>query len=136
MLRHIHLYKAIISRLQADVPENGVSGMCTQKIALVDETMESEPPQPQRSSNKSKVVTSRLAQLKERLYCEICEDDPRRKKEVVIKWCGHAMCKMCVQQLRRVRNLRCPFCRVSFSVPNDLQLLAECKMSDLTVGDT
>ena len=131
MLRHIHMYKAVISRLQAGIRENDISETNTQKITPINEYMESEQRQQLRNT-KSKVTKSRLAQLKERLYCEICEGDPRRKKEVAIRWCGHAMCRACVQELKKVRNLHCPFCRVSFSVPNDLQLLIECKMSDLT----
>jgi hypothetical protein len=132
MLRHIHMYKAVISRLQAGIREKDASETNTQKIASIHGYMESEPQQQHSNNNKSKVIKSRLAQLKERLYCEICEGDPRRKKEVAIRWCGHAMCRACVQELRKVRNLHCPFCRVSFSVPNDLQLLVECRMSDLT----
>ena len=68
---------------------------------------------------------------RERQYCEICAEQPRRKTEVVIRRCGHSMCKACVNELRQVRNLHCPFCRISFSVPGDLQLLVQCSVKDL-----
>ncbi len=37
MLRHIHLYKAVISRLQAGMRENDISEINTQKIAPINE---------------------------------------------------------------------------------------------------
>ena len=64
-------------------------------------------------------------------YCEICAEEPQRRKEVVIRRCGHSMCKACVNEMRRVRNLHCPFCRISFSVPADMQLLVQCSPADL-----
>jgi hypothetical protein len=81
-----------------------------------------EPP-----PTKKQAITSTVASMQERLCCEICAEEPRRKKEVAIRWCGHSMCKACVKELKRVRSLRCPVCRISF----DLQLLVQCRMSDL-----
>ncbi len=80
---------------------------------------------------KRQAVAASVASMQERLYCEICAEEPRRKKEVVFRWCGHSMCKACVKELKRVRSLRCPVCRISFSVPADLQLLMQCSLSDL-----
>ena len=72
-----------------------------------------------------------MASMQVRLYCELCAEEPRRKKEGAIRWWGHCMCKACVRGVKRARNLHCPVCRISFSVPNDLQLLVQCCMSDL-----
>ena len=40
------------------------------------------------------------------------------------------MCKPCLSGLKRVRDLHCPTCRLSFSVPSEVQLLVTCKASD------
>ena len=92
-------------------------------------TTESIPLHDQPQLKKQAIAA--VASMQERLYCEICAEEPRRKKEVVIRWCGHSMCKACVKELKRVRSLHCPVCRISFSVPADLQLLVQCSVSDL-----
>jgi hypothetical protein len=82
-------------------------------------------------SRRQPKTKSVAAALKESLFCEICVSEPRRKKEVAIKRCGHSMCLQCAAALRKVRNRKCPTCRASVSIPNDLQLLVPCKESDL-----
>ena len=120
MLRRLRLYEAAFDQMGLERPRSSVSV----SAHPVESTAPAQPEEPPRKKNK------KAASL-ERQYCEICAEQPRRKKEVVIRRCGHAMCKACVVGRKRVRNLHCPFCRVSFSVPGDLQLLAQCRLADL-----
>ena len=116
MLRRVHQYKAVVDRFGLE-PQRAVAEPHTKQT-----TREQTTPR------KKRVVGAGVGQWQ---YCEICAEQPRRKKEVLIRRCGHAMCRMCLNQLRRVRDLHCPTCRISFSVPGEVQLLVKCKMSDL-----
>jgi hypothetical protein len=112
--------------------------LCAQlggSIAVKNSDADPAPPPPpqqqQTSSPPEQKVRSPLEALRDRLVCEMCESVPKRKKQVAIRWCGHAMCIECVLALRTARNLHCPYCRISFSIPADLQWLVPCKALDL-----
>ena len=120
MLRRVHQYKAVLDRLGLE-PQRTVNATITPVSVPVEPQLEeTKPPRKKQATSVGKWQ-----------YCEICAEQPRKKKEVVIRRCGHAMCKACLSRLKRVRDLHCPTCRISFSVPGDIQLLAKCTMSDL-----
>ena len=135
MLRRIRLYEAVFDRLGLEPPRAATSAAAhlttePSRNNNVDDGSNNMNNNNDNNLHSSKTKKRRKTE-RDQQYCEICAETPRRKKEVVIRLCGHAMCKTCVMQLRRVRNLHCPFCRISFSVPGDLQLLVPCKPSDL-----
>jgi len=131
MLRLLRLYEAVFDRLGLEPPRASASAAAH---PTPDPPRDNNVDGSNNSSSTSHLDSSKKKRKKNRRdqqYCEICAETPRRKKEVAIRLCGHAMCRACVAELKRVRNLHCPFCRVSFSVPGDLQLLVPCKASDL-----
>ena len=130
MLRRVHQYKAVLDQF----------GLETQRTLTspVAPPAEEAAPQPETEQEKDKEKEKKDKKKKQQAtsaeswhYCEICAEKPRRKKEVIIRRCGHAMCKACLSNLRRVRDLHCPTCRVSFSAPADIQLLVKTTASDL-----
>ena len=120
MLRRVLQYKAVLDRFGLELPP--ISSRPT-----LEPTSDSEP----KAEKAAQAGKKRAHSPAGWEYCEICAEKPRRKKEVLIRRCGHAMCKNCLSELRRVRDLHCPMCRVSFSVPSEVQLLVTCKASDL-----
>jgi hypothetical protein len=120
MWHRLQLYKQLCAQRGGSIPVKGSDA-------------EPAPQQQQTSSAPVQKARSSLSTLRDRLLCEMCESIPQRKKEVAIRWCGHAMCSTCVLALKAARNLHCPYCRISFSAPADLQWLVKCKASDLVV---
>ena len=136
MLRRIRLYEAVFDHLGLEPPRASAT-VATHPTSDPprNNNLDSSSSHNNNNNNNNKKLNSnnnkRRKKERDRQYCEICAETPRRKKEVLIQRCGHTLCKSCMNELRRVRNLHCPFCRVSFSVPGDLQLLVSCKTSDL-----
>lgn len=121
MLRRVHQYKAVLDRLGIE-PYRTVNATTTPMPVLVGESLLEQTKPPRKKQSVSVGAWQ---------YCDICAEQPRRKKQVVIRRCGHALCKTCLNGLKRVRDLHCPTCRISFSVPGDIQLLVKCSVSDL-----
>ena len=114
MLRRVRQYKAVLDRF----------GLEPQRTVFI---AKDEPPIGTTKPPRNK----RAVSVGQWQHCDICAEQPRRKKQLVVRRCGHGMCKACLGELKRVRDLHCPTCRISFAVPADIQLLAKCGMSEL-----
>ena len=121
MLRRVHQYKAVLDRFGLELQRTVITTVEPATIVPTEPLLE-------------KTIAPRKKQavgVGKWQYCEICAEQPKRKKEVLIRRCGHAMCKTCLNELRRVRDLHCPTCRIPFSVLGEIQLLVKCRVSDL-----
>ena len=121
MLRRVHQYRAVLDWF-------GLEPSPISTRLTVTPASDDDQPTRERATQARK---KRAQSVGDWQYCEICAEQPRRRKEVLIRRCGHAMCRACLSGLRRVRDLHCPTCRVSFSVPSEVQLLVACRASDL-----
>jgi len=132
MLKRLKVCWQTIALLQssAGISSDTSSKSVTMPVEMASETTTAAALS-SRPCHRRALAKSTAATRKARLLCDICVSKPRRKKEVAIKWCGHSMCRECASGLRKARNLHCPVCRVSVSIPNDLQLLVPCKEADL-----
>ena len=46
------------------------------------------------------------------LHCTICSEKYNPKRNPIVGKCGHSLCSDCVDQMKKMKNQNCPFCKL------------------------